>query len=91
MTGFSVPITAPAFEPRSLRISFASRCRCFATDPLDGLTRVLPTGYRRKFQPRKSKPWLRWTILVLSSFRERPLSASHPASLARMLSACCLE
>jgi hypothetical protein len=43
---------------------------------------------RHRVAPRKSNPSLRWTILVFSSLRDRPRSASHPASLSRMLSAC---
>jgi len=38
--------------------------------------------------PRKSNPWLRWTILVLASLKARPLGSSHSASRALTCSAC---
>src|SRR6185437_15163869 len=41
--------------------------------------------------PRKSNPSPRWTILVFSSLKERPLGASHAASFALTCSASCLE
>ena len=37
-------MTAAAFEPRSLRISSASRCRSSLTAALHGLISGLPTG-----------------------------------------------
>jgi hypothetical protein len=44
MTGLSVAMTAPAFAPRSLRVSSASRFRCFLTAALDGLISSLLPG-----------------------------------------------
>jgi hypothetical protein len=44
MTGLSVAVTAFAFDPRSLRISSASLCRCFLTAAFDGLISSLPPG-----------------------------------------------
>ncbi len=44
MRGLSVAMTAPALDPRSLRISPASRCRCFLMAALDGLISSLPLG-----------------------------------------------
>jgi hypothetical protein len=38
--------------------------------------------------PRKSNPWLRWTILVLASLNARPLGSSHPESRSLTCSAC---
>jgi hypothetical protein len=39
-----VAITIPAFDPRSLRVSSASLCRCFLTAAFDGLISSLPPG-----------------------------------------------
>ena len=44
MTGLSEAMTALALEPRSLRISDASRRRCFLMAALDGLISSLPLG-----------------------------------------------
>jgi hypothetical protein len=42
--GLSVAMTAFAFDPRSVRISSASRCRCFLMAALDGLISSLGPG-----------------------------------------------
>jgi len=44
MTGVSAAMTAVALEPRSLRISAASRFRCFLMAAVDGLISSLPLG-----------------------------------------------
>src|ERR1035437_6321046 len=44
MMGLIVAMTATALEPRSLRISSASRFRCFLTAALDGLISSLLLG-----------------------------------------------
>jgi hypothetical protein len=44
MTGLSAAMTALAFDPRSLRVSSASLCRCFLMAALDGLISSLGPG-----------------------------------------------
>ena len=83
-------MTASAFDPRSVRISSASRCRCFLDGRLGRLDQQLGAGVAAEVPAEEVEPFVRETILVLSSFRARPRSASHPASFSRTLTACSL-
>ena len=65
------------------RAAGARRSRTRLTGASDGLIRSLPPGARTP-DPRKSKPSSRRTVLVVSSLKARPLSASHSASNRRL-------
>ena len=95
MIGLSLAISAIAFEPRRLRISSASRFRMRLTASRLGLINNLPgwrpRRYRRRLNPRKSKPSSRLTMRVLSSLKTRPRGLSQSASWALTCFACCCE
>src|SRR6516165_4068762 len=89
MMGLSRAMTACALVPRRDRSSARSRSRIRLTAALPGLISSLPR-YWRILNPRKSKPWSRVTMRVLSSLKARPLGASRLASRALTCSASCL-
>jgi hypothetical protein len=90
--GLSLAMTAIAFKPRNVRSSSASLCRIRPTASGLGLINSLAGWclyrYRRRLNPRKSKPSSRATMRVLSSLKARPLGASQSASFALTCSVC---
>ena len=81
MIGLSRAMTALALAPRRAFISADSRPRICRSASLLGLVSSLPP-YRRISNPRKSTPWSRWVIFVLSWLKARPRDSSHPARRA---------
>jgi hypothetical protein len=69
MMGLNVAMTALELPPRRVRISDARRFQTRLTAAVDGLSSSLRLGSRRILNVRKSKPSLKWTILVLSSLK----------------------